>query len=40
MATRITGEIIESYLNCKYKGHLMNDNCISRPATPRFPEPW
>lgn len=22
MATKITGEIIESYLNCKYKGHL------------------
>jgi hypothetical protein len=22
MATKITGEIVESYLNCKYKGHL------------------
>jgi hypothetical protein len=22
MATKITGDILESYLNCKYKAHL------------------
>src|SRR5262245_50875227 len=30
MATKITRDIIESYLNCKYKGHL---KCAPRQGT-------
>ena len=32
MATKITRDIIESYLNCKYKGHLKLTGASGTPS--------